>query len=85
LGCTNIPYRLGGKLLLNRKGESMNGNEISVEINGKIYRGSCSIRGRVITVSSAYGQKSTQIGNSHPDVLAKMLLRELVRDSKTDA
>ena len=52
---------------------------ISVEVDGKTYSGDFEVRGRVVTVTTSYGTKSTQVGGSPPDVVAKTLLRELVR------
>ena len=34
----------------------------------------------MVTVRSPYGTKSTQIGGSPPEMLAKILLRELAED-----
>ena len=53
---------------------------ISVEIDGKTYTGRYSVSGKVVSVSGAFGSKSTQVGNSPADVVARMLLRELVRE-----
>ncbi len=56
--------------------------EISVEVNGKIYKGTYEVRSKMIFVSSAYGSKTTQIGGMPQEALAKMLLREILRESR---
>jgi hypothetical protein len=55
---------------------------ISVEIDGKTYKGNFEVSGGVLTVMAAYGQRATQLGQMLPTVLAAMLLRELVREKK---
>ena len=54
-----------------------------MEHQGQTYRGSYQVTGKLLTVVRAYGTKSTQVGGSPPETLAKMLLGELVRAHQT--
>ena len=56
-----------------------NWTDISAEITVK---GSYSVSAedKTVTVKSPYGSKTTQIGVLRPEVLAKIMLRELVQD-----
>ena len=56
--------------------------KISVELDGKTYTGSYNVKRGVVTVSTLKGHKSTQVGGSPPEVIARMLLRELVSEGK---
>ena len=56
-------------------------NEVQIEHNGKTYRGRYYVSGNVVTVTWSLESRSTQIGGSAPAALARMLLKELVRDS----
>ena len=55
-------------------------DEVQVEHKGKTYRGRYSVTGGVVTVTWSLLSRSTQIGGSAPAVLARMLLKELIRD-----
>ena len=56
---------------------------VEVQIDGKTYSGTYEVvSGGVVTVSTQYGRKSTQVGSSPPGVVARNLLRELVREEK---
>lgn len=55
-----------------------NRKEASVEVDGKQYTSGYFVKGKVITVEGIYGVKSTQLGGSPAETLARMLLRELV-------
>jgi hypothetical protein len=56
----------------------------SVEVlrNGKIYIGQYVLEKRMITVAANGGNKSTQIGDSTPELLARRLLIELIDENK---
>jgi hypothetical protein len=56
----------------------------SMEYEGRTYSASYYLQGRMITVKTVGGQKSTQLGGMRRKVLAEMLLRELVRVGKAD-
>jgi hypothetical protein len=58
--------------------------EFSVEYEGKTYSVSYYCQGGMITVQTVGGQKSTQLGGMRLNVLAKMLLGELIRVGKAD-
>ena len=61
----------------------MNGvANVTIEMNGVTYDGWFKTSGGVLTVHTLYGSKSTQIGGMTPEVLAQMLLRELVKEEK---
>lgn len=55
--------------------------EITIDINGKSYSGRYEVKRKVLTLSSSYGTKSTQLGSLPAETLAKMLLGELVREN----
>jgi len=56
----------------------------SMEYEGKTYNASYSLQGGMVTVQTAGGQKSTQLGGLRLKVLAKMLLGQLIRTGKAD-
>jgi hypothetical protein len=56
----------------------------SMEYKGKTYNASYHVHEGVITVQTARGQESTQLGGLRLKVLAKMLLEQLVRTGKAD-
>jgi len=56
-------------------------SEVQIEHKGRTYRGRYSIVGSVVTVTWSLQSRSTRIGGSAPAVLAKMLLKELIRES----
>ena len=63
----------------------MSKSEVSVEIDGKTYTGTVTVsKGHLISVSTSFGTKSTLIGGSPPEAIAKMLLRELVKEEQKD-
>jgi hypothetical protein len=55
---------------------------VSIEWEGKKYAGSYYVEKGMITVSGSWGQKSTQVGNSPPELLARIMLRELAQEAK---
>ena len=62
----------------------MSGDEVSIEIEGRTYTGRYVVSGqgsgRTVTVSTPlYGSKTTQVGGSPPETIARMLLRELIQ------
>lgn len=46
---------------------------------GKTYSGSFEVRSKMVRVTTAFGTKSTQVGQTPPLVLARMLARELAQ------
>lgn len=52
--------------------------KVSIKIDGKEYTGSYVLKGRIVSVSTEYGIKSTQLGGLTPETLAQMLLTEIV-------
>jgi hypothetical protein len=51
---------------------------------GKTYNASYHVQGGMITVQTAGGQESTQLGGLRLKVLAKMLLEQLIRTGRAD-
>ena len=58
--------------------------EVSFEHDdGKTYTGSYTVESGVVTVTSSYGSKATQLGRTQAEQLARLMLRELVIDYKS--
>ncbi len=55
-----------------------NRGTVTVAHEGKSYTASWHVEKGVITVSTASGRKSTQLGDSPPESLARMMLREAI-------
>jgi hypothetical protein len=51
---------------------------------GKAYNASYHVQGDMLTVETARGQQSTQLGGLRLKELAKMLLEQLIRTGKAD-
>ena len=58
---------------------------VTCEIEGKTYRGTYWIAGKIMTVSTGRGGKSRQVGTSRPEALAKILLDQLAREGKANS
>lgn len=55
---------------------------VTCEIDGKQYRGTYWVAGKILTVSTGMGGKSTQVSAGADENLAKRLLRELALAGK---
>ena len=55
---------------------------ITCESDGKTYKGTYWVAGKILTVSTGGGGKSKQVGTMEPEVLAKQLLLDLVKAGK---
>ena len=55
---------------------------VTCEIDGKKYKGTYWIAGKILTVSTGMGGKSKQVGTTPPETLAKLLLQELAKEGK---
>lgn len=55
--------------------------DVETERNGKRYAGKYSADGEMVTVYFAGTSKKARLGNSSPELLAQVLLGELVDDS----
>lgn len=55
-----------------------NEGRVTVERNGKQYSAAYTLEKGVITVRTVYARKSTQLGSSSPEVLAKLILSEMI-------
>ncbi len=56
--------------------------DITVEVDGKTYSGRVEISRDLVTVSTPYGSKTTQIGGSPAESIARIMLREFVQAEK---
>ena len=55
--------------------------DVSVAIDGRAYRGQYAVASNLITVNAEMGCKIAPLSGQVPEVLARELLRALVRDS----
>ena len=53
--------------------------DVTVMIDGVTHHGSYYVQSSLVYVQSEKGTKATQVGGSRPEMLARMLLSELVR------
>ncbi len=53
--------------------------EVTLEVDGRTYTGRVTIEDGIVNVNTIGGWTATQIGESPPEVVARMLLRELVQ------
>ena len=58
-------------------------DEVTIEFDGKAYKGRYKVESKMVHVTSVYGSKSTQLGGSTAVVIARMLLRNILSDAKT--
>lgn len=72
--------RLDLRVALNSRREGMTpGTESSITTtDGRVVQGWYRVHDGMVTVSTAFGRQTTQIGGSPPEVLARRLLRKLV-------
>ncbi len=61
-----------------------NRGTVTVAHQGKTYMATWHVEKGVITVSTASGRKSTQLGDSPPESLARMMLREAINAGELD-
>ena len=55
---------------------------VTVEIDGKKYKSTYWVAGRILTVSTGKGGKSKQVGSAPPEILAGELLQKLAQEGK---
>ena len=55
---------------------------VTIVEGDKKYIGDYSVKNEMISVVVMNGAKSTQLGSSQPEVMAKSLLRELINEGK---
>jgi hypothetical protein len=55
---------------------------VTCEVDGKTYRGTYWVAGKILTVSTGMGGKSRQVGSTPAEALAKQLLHELAKEGK---
>ncbi len=51
---------------------------VTVDVDGKSYRGSYVMRGRIVTVTLGAVERSRQLGGMSHEILAMTLMREMV-------
>jgi hypothetical protein len=51
---------------------------VTIERDGKTYSGHFRVDGGTLIVTTAAGRKSSPLGQASPEVLARVLLREMV-------
>ena len=59
--------------------------EVTIEIADQTYSGFYTVtsgRHPIVKISSEYGTKATQVGGATPESIARIMLRELVEESK---
>jgi hypothetical protein len=54
----------------------------TIEVAGKLHKGTYWVAGKILTVSTGLGGKSKQVGTMEPEDLAKTLLLDLVKAGK---
>ncbi len=60
------------------------GKEVTINIGDQTYTGSYTVTGGkhpIVKISSEYGTKTTQVGGSTPETIARIMLRELVEEA----
>jgi hypothetical protein len=62
----------------------MSERTVQIEHKGQTVSGTYTLFGKLITVMSAYGFKTAQLSNTDPDVLARIMLRELMQEREED-
>ena len=55
---------------------------ISITLDETIYAASYELKRDVVTVRADIGTRSASLGNSLPDISARMLLREIIQSEK---
>jgi hypothetical protein len=50
---------------------------VEIKVHGRKVRGTYYVENGIVTVTSLYGEKSKQVGNSSPESIARLLLRNL--------
>jgi hypothetical protein len=55
---------------------------ISIEFDGKTYAATYTVERDIVTVHTAFDQKSTQVGGSPPETLAMTMLREMAQAAR---
>ena len=57
-------------------------SEVRVVVDGRIYTGQMKTKRGLVTVTTPYGARTTQVGGSPPEIAARTMLRELVKAEK---
>lgn len=55
---------------------------IEVDFEGKTHKVTYSVEQGLITVGTSFHSKTTQVGGSSPEVLARIMAKELLADAK---
>jgi hypothetical protein len=62
-----------------RNGALVPVKKVSIEIDGVMHHGTYYVRDSMVYVDAERGWKQAEVGGSTPEVIARMLLSELVR------
>ena len=57
-------------------------NDIEIQFEGKTVKGHYYVERGMVTVMTAYGQESTQVGGSSPMTTARIILRQMAEAGK---
>ena len=55
---------------------------VTCDFDGKTYRGTYWVAGKILTVSTGLGGKSKQVGSKSAEALAVQLLRQMAQEGK---
>jgi hypothetical protein len=55
---------------------------VTCEVDGKAYRGTYWVAGHILTVSTASGSKSRQVGATQGEDLAEQVLQEFAKEGR---
>lgn len=55
---------------------------VAVTINGTTHQGTYFVQSKIVHVQSSFGNKTTQVGGSPPQAIARLLLSEMVRSAR---
>jgi hypothetical protein len=70
---------LGPGVKLGRPKKPLQRFPVEMEIDGQSYRGKYAVDGLLLRVKHGLVEKTTSLGSMPPEVLAKRLLREIVK------
>ena len=66
-----------------RKSKNPTSRSITVEFEGKSYSATYSVAAKVVSVECPYGSRTTQVGRSTAEALARLLVREILAEAKS--
>jgi hypothetical protein len=66
-----------------RKGKNVDSREIVIDRDGKTFTGRYEVTRGIITVTYGFNSRTTQVGGTPVEILARQLLSEIVNTDKT--